>query len=540
MAEIDLTQAGRRTAQRRITNNRDGVLPGRRITEAPNVAIRGDLRAASRGDGGVDELRRILNDFTGATQNADRAYVEGSMDRRRAEAAQGSLDAQAGGEVASGASGAYTEAFYRERAEARFNEFAPTIKAQVADLVNQGLGPDEIEQALMGSIATFRDDVLDTIPTSLGRMETARRLSALGGELEAGLAEAIQTRTRTEFVTTAQTNLTARIRAGEEVNFEGFITGLREGGVSPADAKRAGMEAVFALALDRDDPQPELLEDLLASTQADGRTPSLSAAEQLQVQDRISQANAIRAQVERERKEEEVETLWAGWVPRLLNGEYVDEDIRARMADGTIDGPTGLQLLNTTASLRDTVEEGRVDEDYVLDLQVRMMTDEINPSRAQITAWYREGRFGTGNAATKAYIAVLGDVNARAQAARAAARGGGGGDGAGGGITSRQERTRNISTARSFLYSGLGINQDSSVAEREFAVRLDRHLTNAIQGGEDPTDAALRLLQGAEPWISGQRRLRPTTPGDRGRAATPPPATARVVRQNGRLVIQGG
>lgn len=536
MAEIDLTQMGRRTAQRRITNNRDGVLPGRRITEAPNVAVRADMRAASRGDGGADELRRILDGFTSAAQNADRAYVAGSMDKRRAEAAQGSMDAQAGGEMAGGASGAYTEAFYRERAEARFNEFAPTIKAQAIELVNQGLGPDEVEATLMASIATFRDDTLDSIPTSLGRMETARRLSALGGELEAGLAEAIRTRTQTEFVSTAQTNLAARVRAGEPVNFEGFVGGLRAGGIAPADAKRAGMETIFALALDRDDPQPELLEELLDSTQADGRTPSLSFAEQMSVQDRITQANAIKAQVERERKEEQVETLWAGWVPRLLNGEYVDDDIRKAMTDGTIDGPTGLQLLNTTAALRDTVEEGRIDEDYVLDLQVRMALEEVNPTRAQVTAWYREGRFGTGNAATKAYIGLLGDVNARAQAARAAARAGAGGGGFG--VSGTQERTRTIQLARNFLSGNFGITAQSDQATRELFVEADRHLTNRIQAGEDPFTAARAVWGVAQPYVTGERPVR--TIGSGSGRSSPAPAQARVVRgADGRLVMQG-
>lgn len=529
MAEFDLTQPGRRTSQRRITSNRDGVLPNRRNTETPNVAIRADMRAASRGDGGVDELRRVLDGFTGAVQNADRAYVAGSMDRRRSEAAQGAMDAQVGNELADASSGAYREAFYRERAQARFNEFAPTVTAQAQDLIAAGRSPEEIEVALLESVGAFRDDILETIPTALGRSETAERLSRLGGELETRLATGLRERTQTQFVETAQGNLQARIRRGEGIAFDSFVGNLGQGGIAPTAARRAGLEAVFVLALDRDAPRPELLEELLATTESDGVTPSLSPAEQMQVQDRLTQANAIRDQVERDRKEETVENLWAGWLPRLLDGEYVDAEISSAMRDETIDGPTGLQLLNTTAALRDAFEEGHVDRDAVLDLQVRMATDQARPSREQLSAWYREGLFGTGTAATRAYLGLLGDVNARARAERVAARASGAG---GNGISSRQERSRNISTARGFLWNTIGVNAQTDRAMREFAIELDRRLTDRIQRGEDPLEAARALVDGAEPWLSGRRDLRTGPSQGTGRSAA-------VVRgPDGRLVFQ--
>lgn len=537
MATVDLTNPGRRQAQRRITNNRDGVLPARRNTEAPAVAIRADMRAATRGDGGADELRRALDGFLDAGAGAYNAQTQGNMDRYREEAAQGSLAAVAGEELTPELqrSRAAQTAFYKAKGEAAFTSFSLETKAAVEDALAQGMGPDEVEGLVMERVRGFRDDFLTSVPDPLAQREAALRLSAMGGELEAEIATTIRDRVKTEFVETTQGNIQARIRNGEALNFEGYVAELREGGVPPAEAKQAAVNAILAVALDRDDPNPDLLNRLLDSTQADGKTPSLSAAEQVAIQDRITQARNIQEQLEREQHEEARDALVEELFVKAINGEIVDEQIIQAGRDGTFTPQETAQYLGLLNGLRDAVEEGHADEDFILEVEQRITgwLPGGPPSPSQIQAWHREGRFGTGRAALKAALQFHSDA---ATARRVGRGGGGGGGGAGGGgsggwLSARSARTNDVSLARGFLQNALGVDEANRY-QLSMRARAGREFNRRVSRGEDPMVVAESLVTHFEPHI---QRGRPS--GNGGGRQSAPVATVTRDPRTGQLVM---
>lgn len=533
---VDLAlDGGRRTNQRRITNNRDGVLPGRRDTDAPAVAVRADMRAATRGDGGADDVRRTLDGFFNAVSSAGQAKTQNDMDGFRREAAQGSLAAQAGEEITPerAKSLAYTEAFYKVRAESRFNEFSAETKVMVEEALARGDAPDEVEGLVLERFKEFSSDVLDSIPTASAQRDTAGRLSGLGGDLEASISTTIRERTRAEFVTTAQGNIGAAIRSGQPIDFEANVATLRQGGIDPAAAKKAVMESVMTVALDRDDPNPELLEQLLESTQADGKTPSLSASEQLQIQDRITQARSLQAQVEREEREAKRDALMDAWLPRVLDGDIVDDEIIQAGRDGILEPQEVVQYIGLTDNLRDAPHEGHEDTDFVLEVTRRAAMGNP-PSNAQVLAWANQGRFGSGRAGQRAAIRFLQDAGGGRGGSGGGGGGGRGGGGSGGGalgITAKTEATRNVSTARSFLWDQTQPEAPSQY-QGEMLVLQDREFNRRVRSGEDPFTVARSLVQRNRDVIARDQRPSTNAPARGGGAAT-------VVRgPDGRLQVQ--
>lgn len=530
MAEVDLTNPGRRTSQRRITNNRDGVLPSRRNTEAPSVAIRADLRTATRGDGGADELRRTLDGFLNAGERAFNAQTQGNMDRYRGEAAEGALAAAAGEELSPELqrSRAAQTAFYKAKGEASFTSFATETKAAVEDALNQGLGPDEVERLVMDRVRGYRDDFLTSVPDPLAQRDAAMRLSAMGSELEAEIAVTIRERIETEFVETTQGNIQARIRNGEPLNVEGYITELRAGGRSPAEAKQDALTAVLAVALDRDDPDPELAERLLESVQADGKTPTFNAAEQLQIQDRITQSRNLQTQLERERREEARDALVGDLFLKAIDGEIVDEQIIAAGRDGTFEPQEVAQYLGLLNGLRDAVEEGHADEDFILEVDQRVAVGNP-PSNAQVLAWQREGRFGTGRAGLRASIQFLSDASVARSAGRGGGSGGaGGGSGGGSYMSARSARTNAVTLARAFLNDTLGVPEEPTRYQRNIQARAGLEFNRRVVGGEEPMAVAESVSRAFGTLIRTNGRASPRTP----------PPVATVTRDaSGRLVM---
>lgn len=504
-------ERGRVLAQGRITTNRDAVLPTRRNTEAPAVAIRADMRTASRGDGGAQELRQMLDRFTDGVAAAGNAKTAADMDGFRQDAADGKALALTAEELTpeQAQSVARREAFYSAKAEARFNAFSTETKAAAEDAVNQGLGPDEVEELVTQRFQAFTEDLRDTIGSPTAQRDVFTRLGQLGGELDTQLSASIRERTRQEFVTTAQGNIQTALRSGQPVTFEAYVGQFRQGGLDPAAAKRAAIDAVAAVALDRDDPNPELLDALLNSTQADGKTPSLSAAEQLQIEDRVTQANSLKAQVEREAHEEARDDLLEGWLPRVLDGEAVEAEVIQAGRDGKLTAQEVVQYVGLVGNLRDAPLEGHEDTSFVLE-QTQKAAMGNPPSNGQLLQWHREGRFGTGRAAQRAMIRLLQDTTT-ARRAGGGSSGGDGGDGSGDPwMTASQVRNRTVATSRGMLWEQTRPDGEGppSQYQGEMLVMQDREFNTRVRRGEDPLTVAQSLIQRNRSLIQGDRAPR--------------------------------
>lgn len=559
---------GRDTAQRRITNNRDGVLPQRRNTDLDAVQVRADMRTASRGDGGADELRRVLGEFQRGVQSADAAGVQNSMDRRRDEAADGMADAIAGGEADPERQRqmAYQEAFYRVRAESRANAFSSTVSQEVEQAINGGADPAEIQALMVERVTSFRQDEIDALPTASARRTAALKVAELARTLETTVSQRIMERTREELTATLDGNIgtflanydaspqaTTGATEGDPTDPEGlgevvvtaarpapipvedWIATYRDAGYTPAEAKTRTVAALAAVALDRNNPRPELLEQLLDSTQADGRTPSLNAAEQIQVQNTLSQARQLRDSVEREAKEEAREDMTLDLFTRALNGEVVDTTIQERVVDGTLTVQEASAMLGLVSGFVGQIGDGIANEDFVLDVTRRSIQGNP-PSTAEILQWERDGRFGTGRAGKRAAMQFIADNVQASQARRGGGGGGSGGGGAGGSYLSASEAgNRNISTARSYLGDVLDPGDEGSDYQRQMFIYADRWFNQQVRAGMDPLQAATQAQQRFAPYIEGRKGA--TAPGGRLHTPTipPPDNTVRYDSQGNRI-----
>jgi hypothetical protein len=517
----DLANApGRRTATRRLTNNRSNILPARRDTDTPSLVVRADMRTAARGDGGADELRRVLGSFTDAAVGFEQSRIAGAAEGYREDAAEGALDAASGAGPDDDRSTAYQETYYRINAESRYNAFSTETLSMVDEALNNGADPGEIQELVMGRTTAFFDDLRDTVPNAGAQRETALRVAEMARGLDTSVSTRIRERTQEAAVTTAQGNIAAALQGDQPMDFEGYVTTFRGLNFTPTEAKAHAITGVLAVALDRDNPRPELLDALLGSKQADGATPSLSAAERVQVLDRITQARSLLENKEREEREERRDTLMDGWYTKVLDGDIVDDEVFQAGVRGDLEPGEVQQYLGLFNNLRDARTEGHENEDFILEVTRRAALGNP-PSDAQVLEWERTGRFGTGRAGQKAAISFLGGQTALRNASRA----GGGGEGGGGsGMSARTERTRNITTARGLLWRQLDRGEQGSAYQQEMVVSADREFNRLVRQGVDPLEASRRVITDFRPYIEGRigatsRNLRlPAEPG-----AAPPP-----------------
>lgn len=426
----DLAQApARRSTQRRLTTNRSSILPSRRETDLNPMAVRSDMRTAVRGDGGADELRRVLDGFTGAVGRGMATRIEAEAPQMEADANQGILDAQTGEmDEAYAKSLAYQEAFYAARTERRFNDFKPSVNQMVDEALANGADPEDIDELLTAQVQNFLDEAIGDLPetASLARREAAGNIVGMVGELSESVRTRIKERADAEFDENIAVNITTALSEGRPLDFQSNYRRLAAAGRTPAQAKTTITNAVLTLALDRNDPRPELLEELLEAKQDDGKTPVLNAAEQLQVMDRLTQARNLRDKVEQDAHNERRDELLNDLFTKALDGEDVSDAIFQAGREGVFTPQETSANLGLIRGLQQAQEEGTADEDFALDVEYRAAMGRPY-SNAQIMAFHREGRFGTGRSAYRAAI--------RALTPPSRARGGGGnGDGAPGGV----------------------------------------------------------------------------------------------------------
>ena len=426
MPDLSLGQ-GRQTTQNRVTNNRDSILPNRRIVEAPDAVVRADMRNAFRGDA-VDEVRRALGLVDKTVDSiVDLKKVETQIQNRQ-DASDGGLDAVQGKEVdpAKAKSMAYQRAYYNVSAEQKQSAFETDVETQVTTMVNQGAHLDEIHKFITDSVSSHATQAKDIYPTSEARMKVAEGTMRFAGQLEAKLNAGIKARADKEMVDARAATVAADLQAGKPVDFEAGIRPLIDAGINPAVAKETVRHAITAVALDPDHPRPELLSDLLDAKQADGKTPSLSAEEQLQVENSFLQAEGLLKKKQKEDKDKEQDALTLKWYEAANQGKVVDGEIDAAVAKGLFTGQEAIGLRSAFGRLRDDRLDGEANEDNVIKLELELAKRHPNYEsvRARATAMFHDGRLGTGRAAAKAYLGLMRSTAHDSQTATESARGG--------------------------------------------------------------------------------------------------------------------
>ena len=138
MADLSQTKL-RPTQQDRITNNRSGIVPGRRNTDAPAFERIADMRTARRGDvGGAEQLMAMFGQVTKAG-NAFSDYADlKQAETDKTNASEGALDATTGDYDAelSERSRAYRISFSKGKTERDVLAHITTLEDEVNQLLD--------------------------------------------------------------------------------------------------------------------------------------------------------------------------------------------------------------------------------------------------------------------------------------------------------------------------------------------------------------------------------------------------------------------
>ena len=475
---------GRTLSQARVTTNRDTILPARRQTELDALSVRSDMRTASRGDGGAGDLQRTLSGFLDSAQGAFNANTAANKPKYAAEAAAGQMAAATGAEPTpeQARSQSFMGALYGARAVSQHNAFAAEQEQKVNAAVEAGADDAEIHDLIMEGMTVHRDTFLENNPDPAALAAEGARMVALGNRLSTGAVTRIRAIAREELITTQGGNLDFELdnwppealpapeqplgtAATEFVPTDGpagdptvegpgidvyanaappplpverWVAERIAGGFTGAEAKAQVIQSVVNAATNRDNPRPELIEQMLESKQADGRTPSFNPAEVSALQERLSQARNLADGVEKERHDDARDDATAALFTRALAGEDVTAEVIALGQQGIYDPQETSGAIGLLRGLSTVREEGRVNASYVAEVQRRIASG--NPmSNAAILQAEAEGRFGTGLAAKRAATQAL--------ITPASLRGGGGGAEARGrqlmpsGMTRTEERS---------------------------------------------------------------------------------------------------
>lgn len=489
------TAQGRQTTQNRITNNRDSVLPNRRIVEAPDAIVRADMRNAFRGDS-VDEVRRALGLVDKAVDSvSDLKAVEQKIQNRE-DAATGGLDAVSGKALdpAKAKSLAYQRAYYNVSAEQKQATFETQVETEVTAMVNRGAHLDEIHKFITDSVQAHATQAKDIYPTQEAKLRVAEGTMRFAGQLEAKLNTAIKARTDKEMVDARAATVAAAVREGRPVDFEASIAPLLQAGISPAVAKESVRHAITAVALDPENPRPELLSDLLDAKQADGKTPSLSAEEQLQVENSYLQAEGLLKKKQKEEKDREQDALTLKWYEAANKGQVVEGEIDAAVAKGLFTGQEAIGLRSAFARLRDDHLDGEANEDAVIKLELELAKRHPNYEavRARATAMFHDGRLGTGRAAAKAYLSLMRSTAHDSQTSAESARGGASKD--------------DYADGKWLLGKLLPVESDDGVVDPDSArmfIQAKAEWRNRVKNGESPSAAADAVAKTWGPRVAG-------------------------------------
>lgn len=502
---VDLSSvSGRQTSQNRITNNRDSVLPSRRLVDAPDAIVRADMRNAFRGDA-VDEVRQALGLVNRAVDSVVDLKKAEAVVQDRKDAAAGGLDAVSGKPVdeAKAKSLAYQRAYYNVSAEQKQTTFETEVDTKVTQMVNQGASLDEIHKFVTDSVQAHANQAKDIYPTGEAQLRVAEGTMKFAGQLEAKLTTAIKARADKEMIDARAATVAAAVRDGRPVDFEASVQPLLEAGIAPAVAKESIRDAITAVALDPEDPKPELLAQLLKSKQADGKTPSLSADEQLRVENSYLQAEGLLAKKEKEAKDARQDALTLKWYEAANKGQVVEAEVDAAVADGTFSPQEGIGLRGAFSRLRDDFFEGEANEDAVLKLELALAKRNPNYAaiRSQATTMFHDGRLGSGRAAAKAYIGLMRATAHDSVSATEAARGGATKD--------------DYADGKWLLGKLLPVETDDGVVDPDSArmfVQAQAEWRSRVAKGENPTAAADNVAKTWGPRVAGLSKApAPTT-----------------------------
>ena len=260
----------RRTAQDRITNNRDAILPVNRETRSADVRVTADLRSAFRGDGGQADA---IRDFFGLARQNAAAFYENDIAERRVQAeddfAQGQTDAASGGvmDPAMAQSVAYERAYHSTTAAARQTKFESETAQEVERRINSGATPDDIDEFMMERNREFIAESGDLFTQPDVQRQVAGRLIRWTGDLDTRANAMMKEKTDKELLDLTVGNAVSGLQRGEGFDLAAERNRLTEAGLNGDAVQEALVNGVVAYAQETGDTT--VLQNLL-----DARDPN--------------------------------------------------------------------------------------------------------------------------------------------------------------------------------------------------------------------------------------------------------------------------
>ena len=259
----------RRTAQDRITNNRDSIAPLNRDTRTDPVQVRASLRDAFRADPQGEALRQFL----GQSQRTAEAFYENDINERREQAevdfGQGSTDAASGAEMdpALAQSVAYRRAYNSTTATARQQKFETETAQEVERRINSGATPDDIDEFMNERNREFITEAGDLFTQPDVQRQVAGRLVRFSTDLDSRASAMMKDKTDKELVELSVSNAVAGIQRGDGFDLATEVARLTEAGLNGETAKEAFVNGVVAYSQETGDTT--VLQNLL-----DARDPT--------------------------------------------------------------------------------------------------------------------------------------------------------------------------------------------------------------------------------------------------------------------------
>lgn len=259
----------RRTAQDRITNNRDSIAPLNRDTRTDAVQVRASLRDAFRADPQGEALRQFL----GQTQRTAEAFYENDINERREQAevdfGQGSTDAASGAEMdpALAQSVAYQRAYNSTTATARQQKFETETAQEVERRINSGATPDDIDEFMNERNREFIAEAGDLFTQPDVQRQVAGRLVRFSTDLDSRASAMMKDKTDKELVELSVSNAVAGIQRGDGFDLASEVARLTEAGLNGETVKESLVNGVVAYSQETGDTT--VLQNLL-----DARDPT--------------------------------------------------------------------------------------------------------------------------------------------------------------------------------------------------------------------------------------------------------------------------
>lgn len=424
----DLSQVNPRVArQDRPTTRTDNVLP-RRDTEAGQRTVFADMRTARRGDGGAEELMRVLNGVTRAAGNIQDTANNAFKVNEQKNAVQGAQDFMAGkvDPVLEKKSYAYREALSSGQAQKDTFTFVEQLQQDLTNALddpNNEMDPAEADAFIAERIKGFfagPDGKVKDFGSDKANALVTQTLMRAEAELRGNARKVIVDQVNKRGSENAANAYVLGIKSGQDIGFETAMSMIPPG-VDRQVAKATLLDAASAHALSIEETNPDqalaTYDSILNSKRPDG-TPSLSSKErEALVVQRREAGRRIEAFKERQKNELQEQNK-DKYLERLAGVPGSGPPVTRRellqgMKDGTIDDGWGYSMIQhmdneaeaaARRARRGTGESvGSANSGLVGNLIASVYSGEITAGQASALAGnlLRSGALGSGRSAYK-------------------------------------------------------------------------------------------------------------------------------------------